>query len=155
MKYEITQIGVIRSPYKTKSECPIQGAAAPEGIGKVLFFPEFAPGLKSIEKFSHLYLIYVFDRAGDTILTGKPFLDDEERGVYAMRHPRRPNSLGLSIVKLVERRGSELVVAEIDVLDGTPLIDVKPYVPRFDARESAGSGWVSGKEFREKPPNRE
>lgn len=155
MKYEITQIGLIRSPYKTKSECPIQGAAAPEGIGRIEIFPQFSQGLKSIERFSHLFLIFVFDRAGDTILTGKPFLDDEERGVFAMRHPRRPNSLGLSVVRLVERRGSELVVAEIDVLDGTPLIDIKPYVPRFDARECAGSGWLADKEFREKPPNRE
>ena len=155
MKFEITQIGSIHTPYKTKAECPVQGKIAPEGIGIVVVLPEYEAGLMDIESFSHIILIYIFDRAGEISLKRKPFLDDQEHGIFATRHPGRPNGIGMSIVKLLNKNKNILNVGEIDILDNTPLIDIKPYVPKFDFREHAGNGWVDLKEFREKPINRE
>jgi len=155
MKFEIKQIGTIFSPYKTKEDCPIQGAFAQKGKGKVEVFPEFEEGLETIETFSHIILFYIFDRAGEIILSRPPFLDDSAHGVFASRHPCRPNSIGISIVKLENRIGNTLEVSEIDVLNNTPLIDIKPYVPKFDYRENADNGWLKEKGNREKPENRE
>ena len=155
MKFEINPIGTIFSPYKTKEACPIQGMAAPEGIGRVEILPEFEEALESIETFSHIILFYIFDRAGEIKLSRPTFLDDRPHGVFASRHPCRPNGIGMSIVKLEKRLKNILEVSEIDVLDNTPLIDIKPYIPRFDHRENANNGWVEAKEFREKPKGRE
>ena len=155
MKFEINQIGMIYSPYKTKDECPIQGIAAPAGIGRVVVLPEYEEGLETIETFSHIILFYVFDRAGEMILSRPTFLDDTPHGVFASRHPCRPNGIGMSIVKLEKREKNILEVSQVDVLDNTPLIDIKPYIPMFDHREKASNGWATGKEFREKPLNRE
>ena len=155
MKYEIEPIGVIHSPYKSKDACPIQGAAAPEGKGRIEVFAEYAEGLKDIELFSHVIVLYLFDRAGKVQLVRPPFLDDTPHGVFASRHPCRPNGIGLSIVKLEGRQGNVIDVSRIDVLDGTPVIDLKPYVPRFDRIEDAGSGWLEGKALRPKPAGRE
>jgi tRNA-Thr(GGU) m(6)t(6)A37 methyltransferase TsaA len=155
MKFEIEQIGTIYSPYKTKEECPIQGPHKPEGKGRVEIFPEYEEALETIETFSHLYLFYIFDRAGEIELSRPTFLDDVSHGVFASRHPCRPNGIGISIVKLEGREKNILEVSEIDVLDGTPLIDIKPYVPKFDFRENAGNGWVEGKAMRDKPSGRE
>lgn len=152
---EIHPVGIIHSPFATKEESPIQGAFQPEAEGTVEVFPKFAPGLKDIETFSHLFLIYHFDKAGEVILARQTFLDDEPHGVFASRHPCRPNSLGLSVVRLLRREGNILRVSGIDVLDGTPLIDIKPYVPRFDCYPEASEGWTAGKEARQKPPGRE
>ncbi len=98
-------------------------------------------GLRDIEGFSHIYLFYVFDRAGEPRLSVVPFLGDAERGVFATRSPRRPNALGMSLVRLVRRAGTVLHVEDVDILDGTPLVDIKPYVRRFDSRGDARSGW--------------
>jgi tRNA (adenine37-N6)-methyltransferase len=155
MKFEIHPIGTIFSPYKTKEECPIQGIAAPEGIGRVEVFPEYEEALESIETFSHIILFYVFDRAGEIRLSRPTFLDDTLHGVFASRHPCRPNEIGMSIVKLEKRTKNILEVSEIDVLDNTPLIDIKPYIPKFDARANANNGWAETKDLREKPKNRE
>ncbi len=155
MKFTITQIGTIHSPYKTKEACPIQGSAQPEGMGQVEIFPEFAAALETIETFSHIILFYIFDRAGEVILSRPTFLDDAPHGVFASRHPSRPNGIGISIVKLEQRHDNILHVSEIDVLDNTPLIDIKPYIPKFDYRENANNGWAETKVFREKPQNRE
>ncbi len=152
---EIHPIGIIRSPFRTKEEAPIQGAFQPEAEGTVEVFAGFAPGLKDIETFSHLILIYRFDRAGEVILSRPTFLDDEPHGVFASRHPCRPNGLGLSVVRLLRRDGNVLHVGGIDVLDGTPLIDIKPYIPRFDCYPEASAGWTADKAVREKPPGRE
>jgi tRNA-Thr(GGU) m(6)t(6)A37 methyltransferase TsaA len=152
---KIHPIGVIRSPFRTKEEAPIQGAFQPDAEGTVEVSPEFAPGLKDIETFSHLILIYRFDRAGEVILSRPTFLDDEPHGVFASRHPCRPNGLGLSVVRLLSREGNFLYVGSIDVLDGTPLIDIKPYIPRFDSYPEASEGWTGGKEARQKPLGRE
>jgi len=155
MKFEIHQIGTIFSPYKTKEACPIQGRVAPEGLGRVEVFPEYEEALETIETFSHIILFYMFDRAGEVILSRPTFLDDTSHGVFASRHPCRPNGIGMSIVRLERRTKNILEVSEIDVLDNTPLIDIKPYVPRFDYRENANNGWVEEKGIRGKPRNRE
>lgn len=154
-KFEIEQIGTIHSPYKTKDECPIQGRAKPEGNGRIEVFAEYEAGLETIESFTHIILFYIFDRSGEIILSRPTFLDDAPHGVFSSRHPCRPNGIGITIVKLEERRGNMLHVSGIDILDGTPLIDIKPYVPRFDLFENAGNGWVEKKPMRPKPRNRE
>jgi tRNA (adenine37-N6)-methyltransferase len=155
MKYEINQIGTIRSPYKTKEDCPIQGSVRPLGIGTIEILPEYEEALETIETFSHIILFYIFDKAGEIKLSRPTFLDDDPHGLFASRHPSRPNSIGLSIVKLENRVKNILEVSEIDVLDNTPLIDIKPYIPRFDYRENANNGWLESLELRAKPKNRE
>ncbi len=135
-------IGVIHSEYTEQEETPIQGIFNPS-MGEIEVFPEFAAGLADIESFSHLYLLYYFHRATSAKLTQKPFLDGEkERGIFAIRHFNRPNPIGLSIVELVEVRGNILVIRGVDILDGTPLLDIKPYVRQFDHRDEVKSGWV-------------
>jgi tRNA-Thr(GGU) m(6)t(6)A37 methyltransferase TsaA len=103
-------------------------------------FLQFAAGLKDIETFSHVFLLYAFDRAGEVELVRPTFLDDIPHGVFSSRHPCRPNGIGLSVVRLLERQDNVLVVSGIDVLDGTPLLDIKPYLPKYDAVESASMG---------------
>ncbi len=155
MSFEIEQIGTIFSPYKTKAECPIQGSVVPDGKGWIEIFAEYVEGLETIETFSHLILFYIFDRAGEIQLSRPTFLDDVAHGVFASRHPCRPNRIGMSIVKLEKRAKNILDVSEIDILDNTPLVDIKPYLPRFDYRENANNGWTASKDLREKPGNRE
>ncbi len=155
MKFEIEQVGTIFSPYGSKEECPIQGFVKPEGKGRVEIFPEYQEALETIETFSHIFLFYIFDRAGEIKLSRPTFLDDTPHGVFASRHPCRPNGIGISIVRLERRNRNILEVSEIDVLDNTPLIDIKPYIPRFDYRENAGNGWVGKTVLRDKPAERE
>lgn len=155
MKFQIGAIGVIRTGHATKEETPIQGAFHPDAEGTVELFPEFAAGLQDIGLFSHIILLYHFDRAGKVELIRKPFLDDAPHGIFATRHPCRPNGIGISIVRLLRREENRLMVSGIDVLDNTPLLDIKPYVPRFDAFPDASEGWFAGKQKRDKPPGRE
>jgi tRNA-Thr(GGU) m(6)t(6)A37 methyltransferase TsaA len=154
-KYSIEPIGIIRSPYKTKDQCPIQGRVKPDSLGQIEIFPEYQDGLETIETFSHIFMCYIFDQAGEIILCRPSFLDDSPHGIFASRHPCRPNGIGFSIVALQEITGSTLIVKGIDVLDGTPLIDIKPYVPKFDYFENANNGWIDSVAVRPKPPNRE
>ncbi len=155
MEYRIKAIGAIHTGFATKEEAPIQGAFHPDAEGKVEVFPEFLAGLKDIELFSHIILLYHFDRSGKMQLVRAPFLDDTPHGIFATRHPCRPNGIGITIVRLLRREGNVLHVRGADVLDGTPLLDVKPYVPRFDSFPEASEGWLAGKDNREKPPGRE
>lgn len=152
---EVNPIGVIHSPFHTKDSCPIQPTDPSAAEGRVEVFPEYAAGLKDIEAFSHVYLMYLFDRAGEIQLVRPTFLDDTPHGVFATRHPCRPNGIGLSIVRLLGRQDNVLVVDGIDILDATPLLDVKPYIPRFDAFECASNGWVGDLPWRAKPSGRE
>lgn len=154
-EFVVRPIGVIHSPFGAKEETPMQGAFAPDAEGSVEVFGEYAPALQDIEGFTHLYLLYRFDRAGAIELVRPTFLDDAPHGVFASRHPCRPNGIGLSVVRLLRREGNNLIVGGIDVLDGTPLLDIKPYIPRFDSHPEAGEGWLAGKETREKKPGRE
>ncbi len=134
----------------TPGDCRARGVAA-----TIEVFPEFAAGLKDLETFTHIYLLYAFDRSGDVELVRPTFLDDIPHGVFSSRHPCRPNGIGLSIVRLLERRDNVLLVSGIDVLDETPLLDIKPYMPRFDIVESASNGWASDLPWRPKPSGRE
>jgi len=144
MKLELKPIGVIHSPYKTKEGMPIQPPFSKE-TGEVEVFNEYEAGLKDLEGFSHIIILYWFHKSGDYKLHVKPYLDDKLRGLFATRAPWRPNPIGLSIVKLMEIRGNILKVEGIDVLDETPLLDIKPYVPEFDHGENVRIGWLEGK----------
>ena len=155
MEFRVKPVGLIHTPHTTKEETPIQGVFRPDAVGTVEIFAEFAQGLKDIELFSHLVLIYHFHRRGKVELVRKPFLDDIPHGIFATRHPCRPNGIGISTVRLLERDGNTLRVSGIDVLDGTPLLDIKPYVTRFDSFPGASEGWFADKDNREKPPGRE
>jgi len=148
-------IGIIHSPHHNKDDCPIQPPYAATTIGTVEIFEKYQEGLKDIETFSHIYLLYQFDRAGEMQLIRPPFLDDESHGVFATRHPCRPNGIGISIVKLTKRDKNILEIEGVDILDKTPLLDIKPYIPRFDAIPSATEGWFANKEWRAKPQGRE
>ena len=152
---ELEPIGIIHTPYATKKEAPIQGIFQPDGEGRIEVYPQYAEGLKDIEGFSHIYLLYLFDRAGEIKLVRPTFLDDEAHGLFACRHPCRPNGIGMTVVRLLERDGNELRVGGIDVLDGTPLIDIKPYIQRFDCFPEASEGWVAARKDRPKPAGRE
>ena len=133
-------IGIIHSPFTEKEKMPIQ-ASRSQAIGQVEVFPEFAEGLNDIEALSHIYLIYFFHASSGYTLQVKPFLDNQEHGVFATRYPYRPNAIGLSIVKLLLREENTLTVEGIDTLDETPLLDIKPYIPDFDLRTDVHTGW--------------
>ena len=140
MEFIMRPIGVIHSPYTEKEKTPIQ-ASRSQAIGQVEIYPEFANGLKDIEALSHIYLLYAFHESQGYSLQVKPFLDNQEHGIFATRYPYRPNPIGLSIVTLVSRKENILTVEGIDTLDGTPLLDIKPYVPDFDLRTNVRTGW--------------
>ena len=148
-------IGIIRTPYKTKQDCPIQPLYTSSVTGRVEVKEEYAEGLKDIETFSHIYLLYRFDRADEIRLVRSTFLDDIPHGIYASRHPCRPNGIGMSIVKLIRRDGNILIVDGTDMLDETPLLDIKPYLPKYDSIPSANEGWTANKQWRQKPEGRE
>jgi len=135
-------IGVVHSPFKEPTGTPIQPGAARETTGVVEILPAYREGLQDLEGFSHLILLYHFHLARGFALKVKPFLDDTERGLFATRAPARPNPIGLSIVRLNRVDGLKLHIQDVDILDGTPLLDIKPYVPQFDMRAEATSGWV-------------
>jgi len=141
-------IGVLHSPYHEPSGTPIQGVFAPDVEGSAEIFEEFAAGLDDVKGFTHLYLIYAFDRSEGYRLKTRPFRDNTPRGVFATRAPKRPNAIGLSVVRLVACEGNVLRLTEVDFLDGTPLLDIKPYVPKFDARDGARAGWLERSEDR-------
>jgi tRNA-Thr(GGU) m(6)t(6)A37 methyltransferase TsaA len=151
----VEPIGTICTPFAAKEDAPIQGAFQPECEGTVEVLPQYAEGLADIDGFSHLILLYEFDRAAAVEMRRSTFLSDERHGLFATRHPARPNAIGLTVVRLLGREGTCLRVGGIDVLDGTPLLDIKPYIPRFDAFPQASEGWTAGRENRPKPSGRE
>jgi tRNA-Thr(GGU) m(6)t(6)A37 methyltransferase TsaA len=138
-------IGIIHSPFKEPKGTPIQPAGAKGINGTVEMFPEYAEGLKDIEGFSHIILLYHFHLCKGAALIAKPYLDNEAHGVFAMRGPSRPNPIGISVVCLVKVEGNVLHIQDVDIVDGTPLLDIKPYVPEFDIREVARIGWLANK----------
>jgi len=147
MEIILRPIGVIRSPFTEKEKTPIQ-ASRSQAIGQVEIYPEFADGLKDIEALSHIYLLYAFHESQGYQLQVKPFLDNQEHGIFASRYPYRPNPIGISIVKLVSRKDNMLTVEGIDTLDGTPLLDIKPYVPDFDLRTDVRAGWYETRSYK-------
>jgi tRNA-Thr(GGU) m(6)t(6)A37 methyltransferase TsaA len=139
-------IGVIRTPFTRREGMPIQPAAARGVKGVIELDPALAAGLKDLQGFSHVFLIYHFHRSSGYSLEVVPFMDTELRGVFATRAPRRPNPLGLSIVRITGLRGSIIDIEDVDMLDGTPLLDIKPFMPGIDTRDGATAGWLEGKE---------
>ncbi len=146
MKFTVEAIGVIRTPFSEPGQTPIQSVRS-QAEGWVEVLPEYTPGLQGIEGFSHLHLLYLFDRANETRLLVRPFLDDRDHGVYTTRHPFRPNHIGMSIVEQLGREGNRLHVRGVDMLDGTPLLDIKPYMTEFDLRENVRMGWYEQRKY--------
>lgn len=135
-------IGTVHSPFKEPKGTPAQPPASPEAAGVVEVFPENQAGLQDLEGFSHLILIYLFHLAKKFSLKVKPSLDNLEHGVFATRAPAWLNPIGISIVRLERIEAERLYIREVDIVDGTPLLDIKPYVPKFDCRAEAKSGWL-------------
>jgi len=139
---DFTPIGIIHSPFEDPADMPIQPAGATGVKGAVEVFEQFRDGLKDLDGFSHILLLYHFHRSRGFDLHVVPFLDTEPRGLFATRAPRRPNPIGLSLVQLDKVEDGVLHVRNLDILDGTPLLDIKPYVPEFDARGEVRAGWL-------------
>ncbi|RJS84562.1 tRNA (N6-threonylcarbamoyladenosine(37)-N6)-methyltransferase TrmO [Candidatus Bathyarchaeota archaeon] len=135
-------IGVIHSPFKEPVGTPIQPPAATGIEGTVEVYPEYVDGLKDLEGFSHIILIYHFHKAKGARLRVSPYMDADEHGIFATRAPSRPNPIGISTVRLRKIEGNILYISDVDIVDGTPLLDIKPYVPEFDARKSVRIGWL-------------
>ena len=142
MNFVMTPIGIIHSPFIDKEQTPIQPNRSP-ARGQVEVFPQYALGLQDLDGFSHIYLLYAFHRSDGFTLQVQPFLDDERHGLFATRHPCRPNPIGLSVVRLVALQDNSIDIDGVDVLDGTPLLDIKPYVPDFDVRTDVITGWYA------------
>jgi tRNA-Thr(GGU) m(6)t(6)A37 methyltransferase TsaA len=138
----LVQIGVIHTPFHEAAGTPIQPSFARGAEGTIDVLPQYADGLADLAGFERLWLIYQFDRTGPIRLRVKPFRDSRERGVFATRAPCRPNPIGLSCVRLLSITGCVLTIADVDMLDGTPLLDIKPYVPAFDAHWQSRAGWL-------------
>ena len=134
-------IGTVHSPFSDIAGMPIQPSGARGIRGSIEIRQEFVVGLRDLEEFSHLILIYALHRCNGYFLEVKPFLDPQPHGIFATRAPKRPNAIGLSIVRLVGIQGNMLEIEDVDILDGTPLLDIKPYVPAFDSYCGAKAGW--------------
>lgn len=141
-KIEYKPIGIIHTSFKECKGTPIQAAGSGKAEGIVEVFPEYADGLKDLKGFSHIILLYHFHLSGNFSLQVKPYLDDQFRGLYATRAPARPNPIGISTVKLIKVEGTKLYIRKLDIVDGTPLLDIKPYVPDFDERKVYKIGWL-------------
>ena len=149
MTIEYTPIGVVHSPFTSTEGMPIQPSRAKGIRGTVEVLPQFAPGLDDLAGFSHIVLLAHLHQSRPYRLKVVPFLDTEQRGVFATRAPARPNPIGLSVVRLLEVRGATLSVENLDLLDGTPLLDIKPYVREFDEATEARFGWLESARLRE------
>lgn len=137
-------IGVIRTPYLNIKDMPIQPSGAQNVRGELVIKPKFIEGLSDLDGFSHIFLIYHFHKVQSYELTVVPFMDEVTRGVFATRAPKRPNPIGISIVRLISVENNILTVENVDLLDGTPIIDIKPYVPVFDHHVAERVGWLTG-----------
>ena len=144
--FTVTPIGSIATPWQTIADCPRNGRQpGPAPVCRVTLLPEFLPGLRGLAGMSHLILLYWLDQAKSAQLVFTPPFDTEPRGVFATRGPRRPNPIGLSVVRFEGFDGADgLLVRYLDCVDGTPLLDVKPYLPTTDAEPGAAMGWLAG-----------
>ena len=134
-------IGIVHTPFKEQAVTPIQGVFSPDSTGEVEIFPQYVAGLKDISGFSYIILIYHFHLSRGFSLVKRPFLDNEDKGIFSIRHYERPNPIGISVVRLDRVEGNRLTIGGIDIVDGTPLLDIKPYVHDFDARQTDKNGW--------------
>ena len=149
MKIEYRQIGIIHTPWRRPENMPIQPAGAAGAEGRVELFDEYRPGLGDLDGFSHLILLYHFHRSRGFELRVVPYMDGAPHGVFATRAPRRPNPIGLSVVELAGVEGGVLRIRNADMLDGSPLLDVKPFVPDFDVPSGpVRTGWLEGRRHR-------
>ena len=135
-------IGVIHSPYKEIKGIPIQGTFDDSVEACVELESDYTTGLKDLDGFSHAILVYVFHKSQREETEGRPFLEEDKHGIFSIRSPHRPNHIGLSVVKIKNIEANRMYFTEVDVLDGTPLLDIKPYVKYFDSRDDAVSGWL-------------
>jgi len=140
IKYQ--PIGIIHTPHEKAEGTPIQPKGAKGIKGEVELFPEYEEGLKDLEGFSHIILLFHCHLSGNYSLRHKPYMDDEEHGIFAMRGPSRPNSIGLSVVELNDVRGNILEIENVDIINETPLLDIKPFVPEFDQNQVERIGWL-------------
>ncbi len=138
-------IGIIYSPFKEAAGTPIQPSQSDGAEGRVELFEEFLPGLEDIDGFSHIILLYHFHLSRGFNLKVVPFLDDQKHGLFATRTPNRPNPIGLSVVRLGRIEKNTIYVKDIDIIDKTPLLDIKPYVHSFDGRDDVKIGWLENK----------
>jgi len=145
---EYRPIGIIHTPFKCPEGTPIQPPGGLDDCGVVEVFSEFHEGLRDVEGFSHLILLYHCHLVGAARLTVRPFLDDTDHGLFATRAPARPNAIGLSVVRLLRVEGGCLYIREVDIVDSTPLLDIKPYVPKFDSRVPERAGWLEKQAYR-------
>jgi len=143
----IEPIGTIHTPYTQLEAMPIQPKGAAETIGKLILDERYASGLKDLEGFSHIYLLYYFHKTTRSELSVIPFMDTQARGVFATRSPLRPSHIGLSITEVICVEGNCVTVKSIDILDGTPLLDIKPFIPQFDSVSNVTTGWMDKEEY--------
>jgi tRNA-Thr(GGU) m(6)t(6)A37 methyltransferase TsaA len=142
---KFSPIGTIHSPHNDTKGMPIQPSGAKGISGTVEVKKKYVSGLKDLDGFEYIILLYHFHRSKGYALEVKPFLDNSLRGVFSTRAPKRPNAIGMSIVRLIKVEGNTLHIEDVDILDGTPLLDIKPYVPDFDVRKTKTIGWLSRK----------
>jgi len=138
-------IGIIHTPFHSVEEMPVQGIGGKGTEATVEIYPEFKAGLRDLDGFSHIILLYHFHLAGKSALMVKPFLDDESRGIFATRSPLRPNPIGMTAVRLIKIKDNRLTVENVDMIDGTPLLDIKPCLPMIDDIQDLRVGWLTGK----------
>jgi len=154
MKITYRPIGIIHSPFKEPKGTPIQPKAAKGIEGMIELFPEYQRGLKDIEGFSHIILIYHFHLSTKYSLEVKPYMDDKLHGLFATRAPARPNPIGLSVVRLTEVKRNNLYIKDVDIVDGTPLLDIKPFVSEFNSEGIIKKGWLE-KKIRKLPDSKD
>jgi tRNA-Thr(GGU) m(6)t(6)A37 methyltransferase TsaA len=142
MEITFYPIGVVHSPFKVLCDMPIQPVGDYSEPGVVEVFDEFEEGLQDLEGFSHIILIYYFHQVEERVLKVIPFLDNHQHGIFATRAPVRPNPIGISVVRLTRRKGRLLEIDDLDILDGTPILDIKSFIPEFDHRPEAIIGWL-------------
>ncbi|MGM0573012.1 MAG: tRNA (N6-threonylcarbamoyladenosine(37)-N6)-methyltransferase TrmO [Bacteroidota bacterium] len=145
MSIIIEPIGIIYTPFKTKEGMPIQSNGAIGIKGKIKIKEEFIQGLTDLDTFSHIMLIFNFHKSKGFELLTKPFLDNKKRGVFATRAPKRPNPIGISVVRLIKIEKNIIYIENVDMLDETPLLDIKPYIPDFDIHKTDKKGWIENK----------
>ncbi len=136
-------IGIIRTPFKSKEGMPIQSGAAAGIKGTIVLDEQYVEGISDLDGFTYIYLVYFFHQSDGFNLKVIPFLDDKPRGLFSTRAPRRPNQIGISVVKVLAVKDNKIEIEQVDMLDGTPLLDIKPYIPEFDARTQGKTGWIA------------
>jgi len=141
-KITMHPIGKIYSPYKKSKDIPIQGIFKSDVEAFLELEQEYVKGLKDLDKFSHCMLFYYLHKSDKETIEGRPFLEDEKHGIFAIRSPHRPNHIGFSVVEIKRIRGNRLYFTQVDMIDGTPLLDIKPFIKYFDIRENVVSGWL-------------